>query len=130
MEGGVAVRDAVGLAASLMSEASSNGLEKIYEIDKRFWSRFFDYALRGYGVFRFSGDGFEVIVARYGFPWGYLRAKVFDCYIEGILRFRQKKVLFKPMRMEGDCRLYSAQADALGALRGGVSAKDPEEVEW
>jgi tRNA nucleotidyltransferase (CCA-adding enzyme) len=75
-------------------------------------------------------EGYEVVIARHGFPWGYLRAKVYDCYIEGILRFRQKVVYFKPMRVEGECRLYSAQADAIGAPRGGVGAVEPEEVGW
>ena len=122
-------RDAVGLAATLMSSASGNP-GKILVIDKRFWSRLLEAGVRGYGVTRFEGEGYEVVISRHGFPWGYLRARVYDCYIEGIMRFRQKLVYFKPMRVEGECRLYSAQADALGAPRGGVEAVDPEEVEW
>ncbi len=124
------VRDAVGFVASLMGAVLSNGADKIYEIDKRVWSRLFDHATRGYGVFKFGGEGFEIVIARYGFPWGYLRAKVFDCYIEGILRFRQKKILFKPTKREGECKLYNAQAAALGASIGGVRAREPEEVQW
>ncbi len=123
-------RDAVGLAASLMRVAVEAGGDKILVIDKRFWSRLFEGATKPYGVFVFNGDGYEVVIARHGFPWGYLRARVFDCYIEGILRFRQKLVYFKPVRVEGECKLYSAQADALGAPRGGVEAVEPEEVEW
>ncbi len=122
-------RDAVGLAATLMSSASGNP-GKILVIDKRFWSRLLEAGVRGYGVTRFEGEGYEVVISRHGFPWGYLRARVYDCYIEGIMRFRQKLVYFKPMRVEGECRLYNAQADALGAPRGGVEAVDPEEVEW
>ena len=125
----VLVRDAVGLAASLMERAREEQ-GKILVIDKGFWSRLLEAGMRSYGVYRFEGNGFEVIVSRHGFPWGYLRAKVFDCYIEGVLKFRQKVVYFKPMRVEGECRLYSAQADALGAPRGGVGAVEPEEVEW
>ncbi|AEM38930.1 hypothetical protein Pyrfu_1062 [Pyrolobus fumarii 1A] len=125
-----AVNDAVGLAASLMREVSQHGLDKIYVIDRGFWSRLFDWATRNYGIFRFTGEGFEIVISRHSFPWGYLRARVFDCYIEGILRFRQKKVYFKPLRIEGECKLYSAQADALGAVKGGVEPVDPEEVEW
>ncbi len=126
----VAATDAVGLAASLMRLVSEKGADKVMVIDKSFWSRLFEGATKPYGVFVFSGDGFEVVIARHGFPWGYLRARVFDCYIEGILRFRQKVVYFKPVKVEGECRLYSAQADALGAPRGGVEAVEPEEVEW
>ena len=94
---------AEALAAATRSKAER------YIIDRGVWGSVIEPYPQRVGFWRLAKDGVVVEISRFDSLYGYLRVKLNDCLVEGIVEYRQWWVEFKPQRVEGSCAGSKAQ---------------------
>jgi len=108
--GGTALEKLIELVHGLVGAVSKYGLDKIYKLDRSYYTTVLEPRPGSAGTRRYKGNDFTVELTRFDKLYGYLRIVKGECRIEGILRYRQWHIEFKPNRVEGNCEGVEREA--------------------
>lgn len=92
------------LVHGLIEAVSEYGLDKLYKLDRSYYSTILEPRPGSAGTKKYRGDDFVMELTRLDKLYGYLRIVRGGCRIEGILRYKQWCIEFRPNIVEGDCR--------------------------
>lgn len=116
------LKKVIELVNGLIGAVSRYGLDKIYKLDRGYYTTVLEPRPGSAGTKKYKGDDFMVELARLDRLYGYLRIVKGDCRIEGVLCYRQWHIEFKPNVVEGNCK-------GVGGEAPGITVEEIEEVE-
>ena len=101
------------LVNGLIGAVSKYGSDKVYKLDRSYYTTVLEPRPGSAGTKKYKGDNFVVELTRFDKLYGYLRIIKGGCRIEGMLHYKQWHIEFKPNIVEGSCEGVGGEAPGI-----------------